>query len=503
MRHFWSIIVLTLAAGGTAAAQRVTLSIRDADLPRVLGELRQQTGIDIQYVAPREGVIRRHSFTWKETPLKEVLRQVGTAFGYTFQRNSPTSFWGQPGAPTPQQRRPGVKIGDVHLYVDRLTLSEMRSVNFTTGDVGGHQSFTIELVAEGATEEDVDTIYAFDTGVEAMDDRGSRLVSEVKHLNTGPGNRYPNPDQWRQYLTLPAPDPRARKLAYLTGEVLLYRQIRPVRVEIPLPLTERPATRKVGDLQLSVTEVTPRGGDAIVRLALSWPGAVGTPGGEQQRQVRPMLVTTSGRRLRPSHVAATDTTSTPGQLKSDQTLTFAGVDEPLKTLLFDLSIKSSPDRRIRYRITDIPLPPPVAGAPAAEGQPPKKKATGQRARSQEPGARSGSAATSSVTEIGATAPFYDARGGVVFVRVTGAPAGSSLSLGLSRRDGATSGPWRWTDVPLAADGTARLGPLRPGSYRVRHSLAGPDGAALPSTRHEYAVQVAAARETTLTIQREK
>jgi hypothetical protein len=522
------LLFALFAVGETAAAQRVTLSIKDADVGRVLAELSRQSGIDIQYILPREGVEKRHSFTWKETPLKEALRQVGAAFGYTFQRNSPTSFWGQPGAPPPERRRPGVKIDNVQLYVDRLTVSEMRSLNFTTGDLGGHQSFTIELVAEGATEEDVDAIYAFDTGVEAMDDRGNRLVSEVKSFNTGPGSRYPNPDQWRQYLTLPAPDPRARKLTYLTGEVVLYRQIRPVRVEFPLPLAERPVTRTVGDLQLTVTDASLRDGDAVCRLSLSWPGAVGTPGGEQQRQVRPMLVTTSGRRLRPSHVAATDRTATSGQLRSDQTLTFTGLDTPAKSLIFDLSIKSSPDRRIRYRISDIPLPPALGAErrttndqrpttndrrPTTAGRPPStvhgSRSTIRQAPStkhQAPGTRAQpakNAATSSVIEVGTTAPFYDARGGTMLVRAPGAPRGARLSLGLSRRDGATPGAWRWTDLVLAADGTVRLGPLRPGAYRVRYSLSGPDGAALSSNTMELAVQIVAAREATVTLRRER
>jgi hypothetical protein len=57
----------------------VTAALKAATLPQAIRDLREQTGFDIQYVELREGEAepKRHSFTWKEAPLKEALRQVG------------------------------------------------------------------------------------------------------------------------------------------------------------------------------------------------------------------------------------------------------------------------------------------------------------------------------------------------------------------------------------------------------------------------------------------
>jgi hypothetical protein len=377
-----------------------------------------------------------------------------------------------------------------------LAISEMRTLQFGSGQASANQSFSIELVAEGVTEEAVDAIYGFDTGVEAVDDLGNRLVSEVRSFNTGPGSRFPNPDQWRQYLTLPAPSPRAKKLAYLTGELVLYRQVKPVRLEIPLPLPQRPFTREAGGVQVTVTDAAAQGADFVVQATLTWQGAGGGPGPagsggiEEQRQVRPLLITASGRRLRTSQVTTEPTPATGGASSSEQHLRFASVNEPAAKLIYDVTVKTQPDRRVRYRITDIPLPPPATALPTKLPRGPQPAGRGAQ------GAAGAAPCAHEVPEDATGIPFYEAGGGTLVLRLKGVPASTRVALGLSRRDGGEWSGWRWTDVARAPNGSARLGPLRPGAYRVRCTLSRPSGAVAPEVA-ETPVQVIAGREVTV------
>jgi hypothetical protein len=373
---------------------------------------------------------------------------------------------------------PSASLGELRLFVDRMTISEVRTLQFRTGESSANQTFTIELVAEGPTDEAVEAIFGFDTAVEAMDDTGRRLVSEVRNLNTGQGSRYPNPDQWRQYLSLPPPHPRAKKLAYLTGELLLYRRVKPARLEIPLPLAQKPFSAEVGGVRVTVLEAVPRGGDFVARVTLA-PAAGATGMGEEaQLQLRPLLVTASGRRYRTSQVTAAPAGGDP--TVSQQQVRFAHVREAAAKLVYDVTVKSMPDRRVRYRITDIPLPPLVAAQPApAAGGPAAGPA----------GAAEG-------------IPFYHAGGGTLVVRIQGAPAGAAVSLGLARQEGAAWSGWRWAETNLGLDGTVRLGPLRPGTYRARYTLTRPDGAIVSSQSGAAPVRIVAGRETPAVLKNE-
>lgn len=397
--------------------------------------------------------------------------------------------------------------------MDRLAISEMRALEFGNGQAGrapaqaASQSFSIELVAEGATEEAVDAIYGFDTGVEAMDDLGNRLVSEVRSFNTGPGSRYPNPDQWRQYLTLPSPGARAKKLVYLTGELVLYREVKPARLEMPLPLPQRPFTCEAGGVRVTVRDAAAQGADLVVRATVTWPGtaagsgAAGSGGAEEQRQIRPLLVTASGRRLRTNNVTTDPAQGAGGASGSEQQLRFAAVNEPVVKLIYDVTIKTHPDRRVRYRITEIPLPPPASSFPAKAPRAPQP--AGRRVAAGPEARRMAEVAPHAVevAEDATAIPFYEAGGGTLVLRLKGTPESTRLALGLSRREGGEWSGWRWADVARAPDGSARLGPLRPGAYRVRYTLSRPNGAApgLAGERRpiEMAVQIVAGRDVTV------
>jgi hypothetical protein len=243
---------------------------------------------------------------------------------------------------------------------------------------------------------------------------------------------------------------------------------------------------------VTVTDAAAQGADFVVRATLTWqgagsgPGPAGSGGIEEQRQVRPLLVTASGRRLRTSQVTTEPTPANGSASGSEQQLRFPGVNEPAAKLIYDVTVKTHPDRRVRYRITDIPLPPSATLLPT------------KLPRGPQPAGREalGPAGAVEVPEDATGIPFYEPGGGTLVLRLKQVPASARLTLGLSRREGTEWSGWRWTDAARAPDGSARLGPLRPGAYRVRCALLRPNGAAAPE-QGEVPVQVIAGREVTV------
>jgi hypothetical protein len=64
-------------------------------------------------------------------------------------------------------------------------------------------------------------------------------------------------------------------------------------------------------------------------------------------------------------------------------------------------------------------------------------------------------------------PFFAQTGGSLIAAVSGTVLGQGkLLLGLSRQEGAASGPIRWLELAVDRQGKAKLANLRPGRYRV-------------------------------------
>ena len=93
--------------------------------------------------------------------------------------------------------------------------------------------------------------------VSAKDDLGNVLVSEQRGFGfiNSSGGAYP--DEWSGGVSLGTPHPKARKLIWLEGEFVVYRSVRPVTIEIPLPLKEKVVKRGVGDLLVAASRFHP------------------------------------------------------------------------------------------------------------------------------------------------------------------------------------------------------------------------------------------------------
>jgi hypothetical protein len=154
--------------------------------------------------------------------------------------------------------------------------------------------------------------------------------------------------------------------------------------------------------------------------------------------------------------------------------------EPPVRLVYNALLKSSPDRRLPFRLVDLSLP--------VEGYRPSRAGSGDRG---EGGA---------LTRI--SGPFAAANGGGLAGRVVigGATVAGRVSFGLARQE---PGGWtavRWYDVPTGPGDSARLAGLRPGRYRVRRTFT-PAGAtaSFPGrwANEDVIVSVVAGKESVL------
>src|SRR5205823_2160700 len=78
--------------------------------------------------------------------------------------------------------------------------------------------------------------------VSAKDDRGNILSPSSP--NPTPGDRFQSlfPDEWSGHLVFSNPDPNAKKLDWLEGELVVYKKFEATRLEFPMP--PGPAARK-------------------------------------------------------------------------------------------------------------------------------------------------------------------------------------------------------------------------------------------------------------------
>jgi hypothetical protein len=345
--------------------------------------------------------------------------------------------------------------GPYRIEVERVSVFETRSL-----EGGGHsrsvqRSCALTLRLTAAAPEELQAILGIAPEIRAMDDTGQRLHARGPVLPSFSAGAVPGGS--RLVASLEAPDRRATRLAEVAGELILYRTVTPARIEFDLAADPGERVETLGSARITLQKAEVSGDECVVRLRVEGdPALVVADQPQALERAVPVLLTRSGARHRLGSFSATSGVSPEGKLFTEQKLTFRGLKEAPSRLVLDALLKSDPDRRIAFRLVDVPLPPEYPAQPAS----------GSTNR------RIGVAPSrSDVTGVRVTGPLAAVNGGSLAgaVEATGA-GGGRVAFGLSLREGSGWSAVRWIEAPTDAAGMARITGMRPGRYRVRRTF---------------------------------
>lgn len=473
-RQFGLVLLTTvsLAAGVRAQSPRVTLTLRGVTAEEAVAKLANAANIPVSVYtqgAPQGSLTGRADFDWQNLTLAQAMRQICARFdlrpgraasGYVLHPNLGGA------AEQPVKRACLVEKNGVRLFLKGVSLYENRRLNLLNGKpvLSGSTSLQLQIGAE-LGDLDIDTLAGIQN-VTARDDQGNHLAMEAANYHAGSADGFP--DQWTTSVALPAPPPQARKLAWMEGDVMVFRHVKSIHVEIPLPLAERVARREEGALAFSVSEYhlrpqdpeddpepllrrnNPNPGNVLTLRTRVYMPAMGALQSRSGWGILPYVVGQSGRIYAASQASSPRSGSDGKRMVVENTLSFPGLSEPPARLVWDLLERGDPEKLFSFRMMDIPLPGPLVRPPAGEQDPPIN-------------------------------PFYQKGGGTLILPVklpeNGVRSGR-LDVGLAPRQGAGWGATRWVELKVT-DGEAKLSDIRPGVYKVVRRFLPRDGE-LPS-----------------------
>lgn len=483
--------VLAAVRADRGEVRRITLQLRDVPLSGAAAALEKASGIPISVSesGPPSGAVAapeiRASFDWQGVPFARALRDVCTRYGRVLSGSIAGYVLGRDRSSGSAVASLGEDFvrGGIRVSVSQVQRSAAGTREFVAnpnvqfGTTG--PSLVVQLRVEVETGDA--TLVARVENLRGRDDRGEPLFPQANYSSGGLG--YPGlyPDQWNTFVYLTPPAHAARRLAFLEGDLFLYRFSRDHTVEIPLPVSEPLVRRPVSaDLLVVLSRYRPAGALSTPAPPNPFPDLPPDPG--VLRTSRPGLgpsvrlrvytrgdvndpaeglrhskfsgwnaLAVSGRRYRAETLNQNGTSDGEWSL-NDTTLQFPEVAEPLKSVIGVFQERRRPLRAVTFRVRNIPLPPldtPV------EARQPLLFSTGV-----------------SSAEAPRPFPYRQEPGATLTMRVLppgGRPEAGVLHLGLAATRAGGWEPLSWLELPVAADGQVRVDHLRPGKYRVVRS----------------------------------
>jgi hypothetical protein len=466
----WLVMLLLVAALPPAAAEnpRISVKLESATFAEAAAALSRTSGIPVQHWSARlpAGLVRRPepllnekaSFDWTNVTFSIALRQLCDRYNLQPSPSTGGVYVLNPAGarPAPPARLAGlVEKNGIRLYARSVDIYTNRSrrLDFLRGATEGTGGSTLYLSISGAVPGgDADTIAGFENVV-ARDDMGGILLPAQRPSPTfGRSSVGPFPDEWTIGIVLPGPHPKAKRLAWVEGDLMVYRLTRRHHLEFTLPLTE--GRKRVGDAVVELSRYDP--GDRedtgpTVQMQVDVPSVSAIRPDGYQGSI-PLLVGASGRIYLPGGSSFGGGGGTSGYHYRAEG-SFQPIDEPLVKVLFQLVERSQPERLCTVRMEGIPLPPEVVLAAPRPAPHPVNPPPPVRAPST----------------AGSDRPYFQQGGGILVSKVEPegrAAVAGTLALGLSLK---TSGGWssiRWIELELGKDGQARLADLKPGTYRI-------------------------------------
>jgi hypothetical protein len=416
------VACVLLAAPRPGTAQAVSFSSTSASLEEVTRELSRQTGYQFMVSAGKEAEALRHPIQWKDVQLTDAVSELARLFKCEFFSIDSGGFYVIPTS------KPEGKEYPVGPYLLRH--------GTPTGEEGDTNALRLTLMFAAPDEARMEAIAGLGPDLRVIDNFGRALVEpSPAGLQGTSAIRVRLAEHW-QRLQLVQKDSNAVRIRELSGSLVLFRKVTPVRVELPLDEEMLPQVVEQNGLTFGLQKFTQEGKELVATTRIAWPEEVRVVGRGISRTPLPYLVDENGRVYR--DVSGAQPRRSPNSTDWEQRVRFEEiVGKPVK-LVYDVLVKEQPDQRIPFRITSIPLP-----------------------------------SRNSVRFKPEHRPFYAPNGGgLVFSIVdrSGKAVEGEVSVGLSRKMGSGWSGVRWIELISEADGTVKLDHLEPGVYRISRSF---------------------------------
>lgn len=372
---------------------------------------------------------------------------------------------------------PETRAGGYRFVVERLQQQQNVAMEFAEaaeGKLTGTQSVSVSLAIYPPKRELVAHIDRLEQRIVAYPGPGAAEHEPIVFQSIPQDDTNPLLNGvWRTYLMAQELDLSVARLSRLQGELVVYPAAKRVSLELPLA-GKIPVTREAGGLRCTVKQVRSRGDAISVTVEREWAPSLSVSPANADAQDGFLGVSKAGGLLYPRREVATPLRG--GRKGGEYTLVFSDAKEVPPTLKLEMIVRSGAPARLAFTLPDMPLP-DVQGleeeldkAQGAEGP------------------------------LGEDHPLYAREGGTLLLPLKGARPSleGRLQVGLSRREGEGFGPWRRLEATLDRAGTARIGNLRPGHYRVEYWWA--PGVVIPargSARATREVDIPAGKTVTL------
>jgi hypothetical protein len=278
----WAIALAAVLAlaGGHLHAQMVTLDMEDVTLDEVIEEMKAQTGYDLRIMNRGGGMqlfeprIDRVQAT--DRPLKEVLRQVCVWTEHKYRRVHGNLFYIEPG--TFEASRAATMVAGYRISVDSVFVNEGgRSLDLVREYEGARlqpPGLRLTVTLEAPTDEAATAVGGF-AGVRVVDDEGrvgTMDEQQERSMLQDSFQFHHLPDQTNVSLNFQDIGLRAKKLASLDGNLLLYEEIEELELRFD-DLSARNVTVRQGDVSITLQEVQVQPGHVrVVRRIGDMPG---------------------------------------------------------------------------------------------------------------------------------------------------------------------------------------------------------------------------------------
>lgn len=490
-RWLW-IPVLTLAAialPARAENPKISLKLVNVRPSEAVAQLSQATGIKVDLFSSNPAAIpggeEKLNFDWTDFTFARALRQFCEKLNLRPNRSA-GGYVLYPGfnaaAPAAAKKRVGlVEKSGTKIFARSISVDDRRNKNFAGDQPDSGQSY-LNLQIGAEVEGDAEAISGI-SNVIARDDTGNFLSSDPNRNYYGGYGGSLYPDEWTGNINLGAASPRAKKILWLEGDLMAYRIVKPLKIEIPLPITTKSVRKQAGEWLVVVSQYqeAPKKAEddddeGLPKIGFQAQGQnlgptmrirVYSPNNSRLLSrsgwgVTPVLVDSAGKSYYPSRNNGSGW-SDQQMMLNDNTVTYPTVPPGPCKLVWDLVERSEPVKLCSFRMTDIPLP-------EANNFVPRLTRPLTNGGAEERG-------------IDTARPFYEKGGATLLnqIQIQEKPGNLGiLQVGLSPKTPSGWGPVRWIDVPVDAEGIGRLADVKPGTYRVQRTYKPEGNAPLPA-----------------------